>query len=352
MPARTLPPSPSLAQLKKQAKTLLKAHRAGSAEAVSRLRASVARLADASDAEIENTRFALHDARFAIAREYGFDHWQALEAHVSGTSAETPTGIEAYFQAVRANDLDRVQEILEVEPALVHQRVADLSAEPWAPADPGDRQGAAKQIQPAPKIKPGGKPRGTQGQAHGSCSPGAPDAVRNDHRQIASAAPGQFRTEFPCTGIGINGQQQNLFALFGGSYIGFVYPRIGHDQTEAVFDHQDARAVTDHFHRFAQNKLHQPGILLHLFGQAQCLGRRGYVRQGGHSSLAFGDYFLGQNEYIARGRLFPHGFAALQYQSGQIIPRLDHGQPWECLELEVGPRVGHGAAGGGYTKDR
>ena len=140
MPARTLPPSPSLAQLKKQAKTLLKTHRAGSAEAVSRLRASVARLADASDAEIENTKFALHDARFAIACEYGFDHWQALEAHVSGTSDETPTGIEAYFQAVRANDLDRVQEILEVEPALVHQRVADLSAEPWAPADPGDRQ--------------------------------------------------------------------------------------------------------------------------------------------------------------------------------------------------------------------
>ena len=102
MPARTLPPSPSLAQLKKQAKTLLKAHRAGSAEAVSRLRASLARLAADSDAEIENTRFALHDARFAIAREYGFDHWQALEAHVSGTSDETPTGIEAYFRAVRA----------------------------------------------------------------------------------------------------------------------------------------------------------------------------------------------------------------------------------------------------------
>jgi ankyrin repeat protein len=143
MSARTLPPSPSLAQLKKQAKTLLKAHRARSVEAVSRLRASVPKLAHASDAEIENTSFALHDAQFAIAREYGFDHWQALEAHVVG-SGEIPVGIPdgmtAYFEAVRANDVERVREILEAEPALVHQRIADLFAEVWAPADPGDRQ--------------------------------------------------------------------------------------------------------------------------------------------------------------------------------------------------------------------
>ena len=46
----------------------------------------------------------------------------------------------AYFEAVRANDVERVREILEAEPALVHQRIADLFAEVWAPADPGDRQ--------------------------------------------------------------------------------------------------------------------------------------------------------------------------------------------------------------------
>lgn len=46
MCARILPPDPSLEQLKKQAKALLAAHRAGDAAAVSRLRSHVPQLSD------------------------------------------------------------------------------------------------------------------------------------------------------------------------------------------------------------------------------------------------------------------------------------------------------------------
>ena len=41
MSVQNLPPNPNLGQLKKQAKDLLRAHKAGDPEAVSRLRASV-----------------------------------------------------------------------------------------------------------------------------------------------------------------------------------------------------------------------------------------------------------------------------------------------------------------------
>ena len=45
-----------------------------------------------------------------------------------------------YFHAVRANDVDRVRAILGSYPGLVHERVADVLAERWEPADPGDRK--------------------------------------------------------------------------------------------------------------------------------------------------------------------------------------------------------------------
>lgn len=48
--------------------------------------------------------------------------------------------VEAYFEALRALDLERVHELLEADPALVHQRIADLFAERWEPSDAADRK--------------------------------------------------------------------------------------------------------------------------------------------------------------------------------------------------------------------
>ncbi len=49
-------------------------------------------------------------------------------------------GIEAWFEAVRSRDLDRVRAVLDADPSLVDRRIADGFAEPWTEAAPGDRK--------------------------------------------------------------------------------------------------------------------------------------------------------------------------------------------------------------------
>jgi ankyrin repeat protein len=75
-PASRLPARPSLEQLRKQAKNLLRDCRAGDADSARRVRATIPRLED------DSTGLALADAQFVLAREYGFQSWAALVHHV------------------------------------------------------------------------------------------------------------------------------------------------------------------------------------------------------------------------------------------------------------------------------
>jgi aminoglycoside phosphotransferase (APT) family kinase protein len=84
--ARSLPPHPSLVNLRKQAKALLRAHGSGDAGACPVLR-QIPRFASASDAEILAANVRLNDAQFALARDYGFAGWNELKHHVEGTTA-------------------------------------------------------------------------------------------------------------------------------------------------------------------------------------------------------------------------------------------------------------------------
>jgi hypothetical protein len=67
-----LPARPSLEQLQKQAKELLRAHRGGDGSARARIPAAHPTLAD---------------AQFTLAREYGFEDWAALKRHVQSLDA-------------------------------------------------------------------------------------------------------------------------------------------------------------------------------------------------------------------------------------------------------------------------
>jgi ankyrin repeat protein len=87
MPARQLPPRPSLEQLKNQAKDLLKAHRSGDSDACARIQASFPHLSSASPSDILRADFSLQDAQLVLAREYGFDSWPRLKGHVEGLQA-------------------------------------------------------------------------------------------------------------------------------------------------------------------------------------------------------------------------------------------------------------------------
>lgn len=70
----------NLEQQKKQARELLHAIRAGSADALSRLRRQHLRWAKVDDTAAQR-ELALHDAQFVIAREQGFASWTKLKAY-------------------------------------------------------------------------------------------------------------------------------------------------------------------------------------------------------------------------------------------------------------------------------
>jgi diguanylate cyclase (GGDEF)-like protein len=80
--SRVLPEKPSLENLKKQARTLRNAVTAGAAEAEARVRNSHPRAG-----VLERARFSLSDAQLVVAREYGFESWPKLSAHVSERAA-------------------------------------------------------------------------------------------------------------------------------------------------------------------------------------------------------------------------------------------------------------------------
>jgi two-component system, cell cycle response regulator len=88
---RTLAEKPSLENLKKQARTLLNAVHASAAEAEARARKFHPRAGKTPI--FERARFSLSDAQLVIAREYGFDSWPKLKAHVTRAPAGVETAI-------------------------------------------------------------------------------------------------------------------------------------------------------------------------------------------------------------------------------------------------------------------
>ena len=111
LPTRTLRDRPDLDQLKRQAKELLDAFRAGHPEATQEVHAHY-RQADLST-------FALHDAQLVMARAHGFDSWPKLKAFVDGAT------VRRLVEAVRNGDLDTVRSMVTARPELVHLDVAE-----------------------------------------------------------------------------------------------------------------------------------------------------------------------------------------------------------------------------------
>ena len=118
MSTPSLPPRPSLEHLQKQAKALLKAHKAAEPEAVARFRDWLPPLSKTSDAEVFQSKLSLRDAQKVIAREYGFESWTALKKHVvrKDTADLAEVQIEGFRSSItnyqrvvmlRAKDSDR-----------------------------------------------------------------------------------------------------------------------------------------------------------------------------------------------------------------------------------------------------
>jgi ankyrin repeat protein/predicted enzyme related to lactoylglutathione lyase len=105
MPTRELPSRPNLEHLKKQARQLLRQRRAADAAAVQRFTA----------AGLTTAQPRLSDALHVLAREYGFDTWPQLKAHVDLASEDPAQALSA---AIQANNAALVRQVLARHPQL------------------------------------------------------------------------------------------------------------------------------------------------------------------------------------------------------------------------------------------
>ncbi len=103
MPKR-LPPNPSIAQLKKQAKDLLQAYRGDSHDAYARIAENYPKLSGASPEAIANADLCLQDAQLVTAREYGFGSWPKLRAFLASDLADVA-------QALTGDGVDLVRQV-------------------------------------------------------------------------------------------------------------------------------------------------------------------------------------------------------------------------------------------------
>ncbi|KKK50331.1 hypothetical protein LCGC14_3126080, partial [marine sediment metagenome] len=81
----SLPPKPSLKQLRNQAKDLLKAHRQGEASCC-RVLHRLKQFEGRADTEILAGRLSLVEAQYALALDYGCKSWGQLREAVAGAS--------------------------------------------------------------------------------------------------------------------------------------------------------------------------------------------------------------------------------------------------------------------------
>jgi ankyrin repeat protein len=110
-PTRLLSHRPDLAQIKRQAKELLKAFAAAEPAAIAEV--------DAHFGGAHDEAFALHDAQLVLARAYGFASWPKLKAYVDGVT------VGRLIDAVRAGDLATVRAMVALRPELVRLDAAE-----------------------------------------------------------------------------------------------------------------------------------------------------------------------------------------------------------------------------------
>ncbi len=123
MPAiRSLPDSPDLEQLRRQAKELLRDGRAADPAALARFR-FLPSLARASDDELANARLALHDAQSVIAREHGFASWNALREQVEELTLDFDGAVREFIEAATDGRASRAERLLTRQPRIASASV-------------------------------------------------------------------------------------------------------------------------------------------------------------------------------------------------------------------------------------
>ena len=114
MSARDLPERPNLDQYKKQGKDLLKAWRAGAADALARLERHP--LLAAVSHTIQPSQLALSDAQLVIAREHGFESWPRFSDEIEKREGRRRSDAiwKAAEDAIVAGDARQLEQLMAV----------------------------------------------------------------------------------------------------------------------------------------------------------------------------------------------------------------------------------------------
>ncbi len=86
--SRSLPPRPSLGHLRKEAKVVLGAQKAGQIDGCRQLRL-LGRLLTLGEGELLAADVSLQDAQITVALDYGFASWAALKQHVESVLGQS-----------------------------------------------------------------------------------------------------------------------------------------------------------------------------------------------------------------------------------------------------------------------
>ena len=115
----------NLEQARKQAKDLLRDLRTRNVGAAQRFRSAVPQLVATSDDAVFAAKLALHDAQRVVAFEHGFESWAALVSQAEQRHACSPDQVADFFEAVKAQDAERVRQALDAAPSLVSALMED-----------------------------------------------------------------------------------------------------------------------------------------------------------------------------------------------------------------------------------
>jgi Ankyrin repeats (3 copies)/Ankyrin repeats (many copies) len=147
-----LPDRPNLEQLKKQAKTLLHAAQAHDPAALQRFQVLPALERKSLD-ELSAYGLALHDAQSVIAREHGFESWNALREEVEARTFSFDDAVEEFVRSATGGVPGRAERLLAL-----HPRIATASL--FTSLVLGDAVAVERRLRANPELaKPAGGPQ-------------------------------------------------------------------------------------------------------------------------------------------------------------------------------------------------
>jgi len=93
---------PNLENLKKQAKQFLRWHRDGYYPVAAEIRAALPRFRDLDDNQVLKAEFKLSDAQELVARQLGFEGWQALKGGAAAMKSQAASTNSCVLSSVEA----------------------------------------------------------------------------------------------------------------------------------------------------------------------------------------------------------------------------------------------------------